>query len=185
MTNDETNKLSSMVLAPWIAKAIPLTGVPRFIGGNSFRHCFQTLGILLDYNYVDSVLLKTAVIHDLIEDLPHTTYEELRQIDNDSERVVALLKEVTNVPKRPKAEFLNDILHNGSREAKIIKCADRIANLIDLQQVVIKDETIIRTLYETKEYVYPMACQVNHYMSIEISDLINNKRKQLNMQICF
>lgn len=181
MTPEETVKLSHMVLAPWIAKATPLIGVPRAIGGNAFRHCFQTLGILIDYKYVDPVLLKTACIHDYIEDIKGSTYDEFKNIDADSDRVIALLKQVTNVPKRPKAEFLNDILRNGTPEAKILKCGDRICNLIDLQQVAIKDETIIRTLNETQEYVYPMALEVSYNMSIEIMDLINNKRKQLNL----
>jgi len=61
--------LSEMVLAPWIQKATALIGAPRRVGGNQFRHAMATFAILLDYKFLDPVLLKASIIHDLIEDI--------------------------------------------------------------------------------------------------------------------
>ena len=59
-----------------------LIGVSRKVGGNQFRHAFSTLGILLDYKYFnDSVLLKASLIHDLLEDVPETQVDEIRNTD--------------------------------------------------------------------------------------------------------
>ncbi len=54
---NDIEKLKKIVLAPYIIKATALIGVQRKVGGNQFRHCFSTLGILLDYKfYNDSII---------------------------------------------------------------------------------------------------------------------------------
>ena len=63
-------QLKGIYLAPYIQLATALVGKSRHAGGNMFRHQIDTLGILIDYGYIDSVLLKASVIHDLIEDVP-------------------------------------------------------------------------------------------------------------------
>jgi len=66
----ELEVLRNLVLAPYILKATALIGVQRQVGGNQFRHCFSTLGILLDYKFfTNSILLKASLLHDLLEDL--------------------------------------------------------------------------------------------------------------------
>ena len=57
-----------MVLAPYIQKSTALRGKYRFVGGNQFRHALGTFAILLDYHYMDPVLLKASIIHDVFED---------------------------------------------------------------------------------------------------------------------
>jgi GTP pyrophosphokinase len=79
--------LKNLVLAPYILKATALIRVSRRVGGNQFRHSFSTLGILLDYKYYDnSVLLKASLLHDFLEDLPESTIDEIREIDEESPR---------------------------------------------------------------------------------------------------
>ena len=80
--------LANTVLAPWIQKATALIGKARRVGGNQFRHMMSTLAILIDYHYMDPVLLKASVIHDLIEDIPETNVDQLRCIDRDTNEVV-------------------------------------------------------------------------------------------------
>ncbi len=172
-------KLSHITLAPWIAQAKPLIFVPRKIGGNMFRHQMATMTILLDYGYIHPVLLKASVIHDLIEDVPQTNIADLLAIDSDAKEVVDLVLEVTKREGEEKKDFLKRILYNCSFAAKLIKCADRISNMIDLQQIFLKDESIIKTIDETEEYVLPMAEIVNKCMYVEIEDLIKKKREQL------
>ena len=59
--------LGGITMAPYIVKAMALIGVKRKGGSNMFRHQMSTLAILLDYKFIDPVLLKAACIHDLFE----------------------------------------------------------------------------------------------------------------------
>jgi GTP pyrophosphokinase len=54
---DLQKQLSSITLAPYIVKALALIGVRRRAGSNMFRHQIITMGILLDYKIVDTVVL--------------------------------------------------------------------------------------------------------------------------------
>ena len=178
MINEERN-LTDLVLAPYIFRATALIGKGRRVGGNQFRHCFATLGILLDYKYFsDPVLLKASVIHDLLEDIPSTNIDELRSIDSDGNEVADLVLEMTIRNNEEKAIYLKRILETGSRNAKILKVADRISNLTDLNSDSSSGEKISRYLDETEEYVVPMAREVNQDMVIELTDLISKRRSQ-------
>jgi (p)ppGpp synthase/HD superfamily hydrolase len=158
--------LKNLVLAPYILKATALISISRKVGGNQFRHSFSTLGILLDYKYFkDSILLKASLLHDLLEDLPET------QVD-----VVNLVLEVTKVREESKLQYLQRVLENGSRYAKILKCADRISNLTDLHRDTHPDQKISDYLNQTEQYILPMAGQVNADMVIELTDLIARRR---------
>jgi GTP pyrophosphokinase len=128
-----TEKLKNLVLAPYIIKATALIGRRRNVGGNQFRHAMATMAILLDYKlFGDYVLLKAAVIHDLIEDVPETDEQELRQIDEQANEVVDLVLELSRPKGMNKAVFLKTLLERGSYRARLIKVADRISNLTDL-----------------------------------------------------
>ncbi len=176
----EIDILAHLVLAPYIIKATALISNERKVGGNQFRHAFATLGILLDYKYFSSsVLLKASLIHDLIEDIPSTSLNDLRSIDADAPRVVDLVLEVTRKPCVSKALYLKEILEKGSLEAKTLKVADRISNLTDLHRDIYTEEKMMKYLDETEEYVVPMAKEVNHNMVTELSDLIRKRRELL------
>ncbi len=179
---NETEKLRNLVLAPYIIKATALIGKHRNVGGNQFRHALATMAILMDYKIIDDyVLLKAAVIHDLLEDVPETNEQELRQIDEEANQVVDLVLEVTRPRGMTKANFLKNILENGSRNAKILKVADRISNLTDLHRDEYSRTKIKDYLNQTEKYVLPMAREVNKDMAIELEDLISKRRKQLNV----
>jgi GTP pyrophosphokinase len=172
--------LKNLVLAPYVMKATALIGVSRKVGGNQFRHVFSTLGILLDYKYYKkSILLKASLLHDLLEDIPETTADELRWIDKESDSVLELVLQVTRRPDETKARYLERLLHTGSTDALILKCADRISNLTDLHQDTHSDQKINEYLDQTEKYVIPMAEKVNHDMVIELTDLVAKRRKLL------
>ncbi len=178
----DLDTLKHLVLAPYILKATALIRVNRKVGGNQFRHSFATLGILLDYKYFyDSVLLKASLLHDLLEDLPETKVDEIRTIDFDGNRVVDLVLEVTRQQCEAKAAYLGRILQTGSRNALILKCADRISNLTDLHRDTHSNQKISSYLDQTREYVLPMAKKVNHNMYIELNDLIIKRLEILRM----
>ncbi len=178
---NDTEKLKNLTLAPYIIKATALIGKGRNVGGNQFRHAFATLAILLDYKLFDDyVLLKASVIHDLLEDVPDTNESVLRSIDDEADKVVDLVKEVTKPAGMSKPDFLKGILERGSYNAKLLKVADRISNLTDLHRDFYSKRKMADYLDETEKYVLPMAKEVNENMTLELIDLIAKRRHQMN-----
>jgi GTP pyrophosphokinase len=181
MENFEKDIHVNLVIAPYVQKATALRGVKRYVGGNQFRHALATFAILIDYHYVDAVLLKASVIHDLIEDVKNTSHEEIRTLDHDGPRVLELVLEVSRRQEETKEEFLKRILTDGSKNAKILKCADRISNLTDLHPDVFDEEYIKNTIFFTRKWVVPMAEQVNPDMLFELKDLLIRREKDMNL----
>lgn len=179
---NDVEALRNLVLAPYIIKATALIRVRRKVGGNQFRHSFSTLGILLDYKfYSDSVLLKASLLHDFLEDLPEAHMDEIRWIDHEGSRVVDLVLEVTKRQEESKFQYLQRILSKGSRNAMILKCADRISNLTDLHRDTHTDQKISDYLDQTEKFVIPMARRVNEDMVLELTDLVAKRREILKM----
>lgn len=179
MLDHEKDILSSMVLAPYIQKAYALVGVQRKVGGNQFRHCMATMFILIDYHYIDPVLLKAAIIHDLIEDYANTDLAELQQIDVNSPEVISLVLEVSRREDETKKEFYERMKATASIKARILKCADRISNLTDLHIDVMGVDKIRKYLDDTEKYIIPMAEEVNKDMYNELTDLVARRRVYL------
>lgn len=180
MRNEERIQLANLVLAPYIQKATALIGAERHVGGNQFRHQLATLAILIDYGQFDPVLLKTSVIHDLLEDVPEeTNLEEIRELDKDGNAVVELLLEVTRRGDESKQQYLDRILRVGSPRAKILKIADRISNVTDLNTDTFPVAFVEKYLSETEEFVLPMARQISSNMERELKYLLSKKRLSL------
>ena len=178
---DLEKRLGSITLAPYIFKAMALIGVRRRAGSNMFRHQISTLGILLDYKFFDTVLLKAAVIHDLFEDalgMPGVSREEIIRIDEDGPAVYDLVMEVTRRSvggvREPKSVYLTRIMESGSHRAKILKLADRISNIFALG-FVHEADFIRKHLDETRKYILPYAQQINSDMFRELSDLVGRQ----------
>jgi GTP pyrophosphokinase len=180
MNEQQTLSLANLILAPYIQRAIALTRYARTIGGNMFRHAMSTLAVLIDYHYFDPVLLKASVIHDLIEEIPETDMESIKKIDKDGEAVLKLVLEVTRNAGETKDDFLRRILESGSQVAKVLKVADRISNLIDINLTLQDKKFVSKYLKETEDYILPMARQVNEFMVIEVRDLIMMRREKLD-----
>jgi GTP pyrophosphokinase len=180
MENSEKSELERMVLAPYIQKSTALRGKYRFVGGNQFRHALGTFAILLDYHYMDPVLLKASIIHDVFEDSNDVRPDEIVYLDSDGPEVYKLVMEVTRTINESKDQYLERVLTKGSKKAKILKCADRISNLTDLHPDIFDRQFVLRYIEETKKWVIPMAMEVNENMLIELKDLIN--RREANME---
>ena len=178
MTTEEMLRLKSTYLAPYMQIATALIGKTREAGGNMFRHQFDTMAILIDYGYIDSVLLKAAIVHDLLEDVPDFNRNILLNVDFESPAVYQLVLEVTRNPEEPKSRFLTRILKSGSRLAKILKVADRISNVIALGFVT-NAAFISRYIDETVLYVFPIAEEVDKTMLAELQSLVESRRKYL------
>ena len=80
-----------------------------------------------------------------------------------------------------KAEFLQGILEHGSRNAKILKVADRISNLTDLHRGQYSERKMSDYLRQSEKYILPMAEEVNKDMAFELQDLISKRTEQKNL----
>jgi (p)ppGpp synthase/HD superfamily hydrolase len=178
MTTEEMLRLKGTHLAPYIQLATALIGKVREGGGNMFRHQLDTMATLIDYGYIDSVLLKASVVHDVLEDIPDFNHNLLLSIDYESHKVYELVLEVTRFPGETKAEFLTRIIETGSRNAKVLKVADRISNMISLG-FVINTEFIGRYTEETVKFILPIAENVDLAMYAELKSLVESRRKYI------
>ncbi|MDR0401960.1 MAG: hypothetical protein LBH35_00055 [Treponema sp.] len=179
MTSYEMMLLKGTYLAPYIQLATLLIGKTREGGGNMFRHQIDTMAILIDYGYIDSVLLKASLVHDVVEDIPDFNHNNLLSIDFESPAVYDLVLQVTRHPGESKGEFLTRVRESGSKDAKILKTADRISNMISLGYVN-NIEFISRYTDETVAYIYPIAEEVNEDMLAELESLVNSRRRYLS-----
>ncbi len=178
MNNQDMLVLKGIYLAPYMQLATALIGKQRHAGGNMFRHQIDTMGILLDYGYIDSVLLKASVIHDVIEDIPDFNCNQILEIDSESGQVYDLVMEVTKQEGQLKSDYLKRIIEKGSHKAKVLKCADRISNMISLGFVT-NPEFIERYCEETELYIFPIALEVNFDMYQELIQLVISRRQYL------
>lgn len=172
-------KLKNMHLAPYIQLATVLIGNRRRSGGNMFRHQIDTMGILMDYGYIDSILLKASVIHDLLEDVPDIDRDSILSIDAEASEVYKLVLEVTRRPIENKIDFLARICDFGSMRAKVLKSADRISNMISLGYVT-DVKFIQRYTDETENYVFPIARLADKRMFSELEELVATRREYLS-----
>jgi GTP pyrophosphokinase len=178
MKDQEMQQLLSISLAPYMQLATALIGKSRHSGGNMFRHQIDTLGILIDYGYIEGVLLKAACIHDVLEDVPGFDAKQILAIDDESPQVLELVQEVTKPEGQLKSEYLRNIIAKGSTRAKVLKCADRISNMISLGFVT-NQAFIERYCDETEYYVFPLALEVNYAMYEELMSLVFARRRFL------
>ena len=143
-----------------------------------FRHQIDTLGILIDYGYIDSVLLKAALVHDTVEDIQNFDRDEIINADADGKDVLELVLEVTRREEEDKRQFLRRIINTGSQKAKVLKCADRISNMISLGFVT-DPKFIERYCDETEYFLLPMALEIDYNMYHELIELIRTRRRYL------
>lgn len=178
MDTDRMLQLSNIAFAPYIQLSTMLIGKQRHAGGNMFRHQIDTMGILMDYGYIDSVLLKASVVHDTVEDIPDFDENLILNADSDGKDVLSLVLEVTKREGEKKDEFLKRIINYGSQKAKLLKCADRISNMISLGFVT-DSKFIERYCNETEFYILPIAIEVDYNMYQELISLIMTRRQFL------
>jgi len=170
--------LNQVHLTPYLEVASALIGKKRHAGGNMFRHQVDTMAILIDYGYIDSVLLKASLVHDVIEDIPNFDESKLLDIEPEAKDVYKLVLEVTKQEGQSKEDFLRRIAWEGSEKAKILKCADRISNMIALGYVT-DSEFIARYCEETECFIFPIAMMVNDNMYEELLYLTRTRSKYL------
>lgn len=170
--------LRDIYLAPYMQLATALIGKQRRAGGNMFRHQLDTMTILIDYGYIDSVLLKASCIHDVVEDIPGFDTNNIINVDEEGEDVYRLVLEVTRRKEEDKPAFLRRIINEGSQKAKLLKTADRISNMISLGYVT-DPKFIERYCDETEFFIFPIALEIDYNMYQELISLVMTRRKYL------
>jgi GTP pyrophosphokinase len=86
--------------------------------------------------------------------------------------------EVTKLEGQSKPDYLKRIIQKGSHKAKVLKCADRISNMISLGFVT-DPGFIERYCDETELYIFPIALEVNFDMYQELIQLVISRRQYL------
>lgn len=178
MTDEHMNKLREIDFIPYVQVAFALIDKPRKCGGNALRHSMNTFNILIDYGYCDPIILKAAIVHDVLEDYDDFDENLILRLENGKD-VLSLVKEVSRIKGESKPNFLNRIKNKGSNESKIIKVADRIDNITSLGQVN-NMSFVVKYIKETEKFVYPIAEEINKYMLQELQDMIFARRKILH-----
>jgi len=178
MDQKNLQALSNIHFAPYIYLSTGLIGKARHAGGNMFRHQMDTFTILIDYGYIDSTLLKASIVHDTVEDIPDFDKNLIINADAEGKDVLDIVLEVTRRDDEDKKQFLQRILDSGSQKAKILKCADRISNMISLGYVT-DPKFIERYCDETEFFLLPMALEVDFNMYHELINLIMTRRRYL------
>lgn len=88
-------------------------------------HPLEVVATLKSYGYYDEYILCAAWLHDVVEDC-EVTLEEIKK--EFSPQIASIVDELT---KRNDIDLYEQI-SAASKEAKIIKCADRICNLQEI-----------------------------------------------------
>lgn len=97
-------------------------------------HPLSVATALLSCGITDLAVLQGAILHDTIEDTP-TTFDELET--KFGTRVANIVREVTDdrtLTKRQRKEAQIEHVKYMSYEARLVKLADKLDNLKDLQQ---------------------------------------------------
>lgn len=178
LDDNNTEKLRTIDFAPWIQLATNLIKKKRRSGGSMFRHQIDTFGILIEYGYIEPILLKASLIHDIVEDCLDFNQDFIRNCDEDGTEVLNLVSEVSKTKTETKDDFLKRIVNTGSQNAKILKCADRVSNMIQLGFVT--DPAFIdKVCTETEAFILPIAIEVDFNMYTELIELLISRLKFL------
>lgn len=131
-------------------------------------HCLSVAEILRnEARITDWKILASAILHDLIEESV-TKYEEIEE--QFGRRIARIVGELTDNKRLPKAERKREMLirlPNLSREARLIKLADRLDNVRDpwlITSGIVGDycketQRILRVLKNTCPKLEELICQ--------------------------
>lgn len=90
--------------------------------------------LLTEANVVDLNVLMSAILHDTVEDTD-TTFDEIEQNFGKAIRdIVAECSDDKSLPKQERKRLQIEHAVGSSREAKLVKLADKLYNLRDLEQ---------------------------------------------------
>ncbi|HEB79530.1 MAG TPA: bifunctional (p)ppGpp synthetase/guanosine-3',5'-bis(diphosphate) 3'-pyrophosphohydrolase, partial [Rhodospirillales bacterium] len=148
----------------------------RESGDDFFVHPLEVAGILTQYK-LDSASIITALLHDTIEDTPHTLDEIESRFGKDVARLVDGVTKLTRIELQSdhakQAENFRKLVLAMSDDIRVllVKLADRLHNMRTLH-FVNKADKRRRIAVETMEIFAPLAERIGlHDMKNELEDL--------------
>jgi len=140
---------------PYVIHPIRITTILHAAGFNEFDH--------------DDLMI-AALFHDLLEDT-ETTLEEIEsQFGKKVGEIVVELSKPKGTKGRDKDKWLENFIEN-SKEAKIIKIADRIDNLMDMRDVW--DVEKQRSYADQAKIILKSCGDANKQLAHKLDDCIN------------
>ncbi len=141
---------------PYVIHPVRITLILRSVGFNEFEH---------------EELMIAALFHDLCEDTD-TTLEEIDK--KFGEKIVSIVDELSkpaDALDHKKDQWLENFINN-SKEAKIIKIADRIDNLLEM----VDDWTIEKQIsYANQAKIVLKSCgDANKELADKLEEIIKN-----------
>lgn len=144
------------------------------------NHPIDVANKLVQSGITDENIIISALLHDTIEDT-NTTYSEL--VNTFGLKIANIVKECTDDKSLPKLERKKQqILHikEMSEEAKLVKLADKLSNLSDLENdpPTNWNDEYIRGYYIWNYMIYLQLTDINEYdllMVFKLYKIFNNK----------
>lgn len=153
-----------------------LRKIIRESGVRYFEHVRCVALIVMDYLGVrDHTLIAAALLHDIVEDSPWTTWRIMREFGVYIAFLVWLLT-------KPRGElgkwFYHFRFHFAPREFFVVKLADRFHNLITLEYMP-RDRQIAK-IEETEKYYLPYAKKYGILFD-ELTEILSDLKQTLGM----
>lgn len=152
-------------------------GQTRMSGEPYYTHPLEVAGILADMR-MDAATIKTAILHDTLEDTP-ATYEELSkkfspEVADLVNGVSKLTKIESQTAKGKQAENFRKLVLAMSEDIRVllVKLADRLHNMRTLHHFDDRPDKRRRIAQETLEIYAPLAERIGiHKIKEELEDL--------------
>lgn len=136
--------------------------------------------ILIDHNYYDTDTIAAAFLHDVVEDtytpqsvvinlFGQTVWQYVSLLSKTRHVLDPLTLELFSVSKKDTASYYEDI-SNAPKEVRLIKIADRLDNVSDIE--TFSNERKIKYITETEKYILPFAYKTDYEIAEKIKSRI-------------
>lgn len=148
---------------PYVVHPIRITAILRAAGFNEFKH---------------ENLMIAVLFHDLVEDTDTDLEEIKNEFGNKIASIVAELSKPEGAKGRKKDKWLEKFVNN-SKEAKVIKMADRIDNLMEILDIWTTEKQISYT--EQAKIILKSCGDANMKLAIKLDDIIRKNLERYSV----
>lgn len=130
-------------------------GQKRWAGEPYIDHVFRVTSLVMDSGLVKTDAVVAALLHDVVEDTSVTLEEISKKFGL---QVAAYVDMLSQRKGEPRGDYFQRCFEQGDSTVYAIKFADRIDNLVGLQDCpdhLRKEAYPERYLYEVKNFFYP------------------------------
>lgn len=157
-------------------------GYTRGDGSDYYVHCIEVANTLLSFCVKDENVICAALLHDIVEDVEGYTSITLKQLFNERVSELVMLvtksKDINYKKERAMKEYLSRI--QASQDATIIKTADRMHNMMSLEEKnfeqrymkALETEKYYLPFFKEGRYLYPRYENLFYMARAQIEPLI-------------